>query len=213
MAIWSAAAAPLGEVEPVDTILAEAVASELAVDAHELSAEQLGARSVRLRREIDRLSVAVARTDAVFEATRAFRTLDPSCTKASQWLATQTRVPIKQARAAYRQARRLALLTTIQAAVIAGTMTLWHAASVAKLAASPARVRRLRLDAADLTEAAERSAPSSGSDCVLGPRSTSPPKSRARRRRPRKPAVCRSADPSRVSRGSRLGWRRWPEPR
>ncbi|HUW02688.1 MAG TPA: HNH endonuclease signature motif containing protein [Acidimicrobiales bacterium] len=154
MTVWSAVEAPRGEVEPDGAVLADAVASELAVDVHELSAEQLGARSLRLRAGIDALSVAVARTDAAFESSRGFRALDPSCTKASQWLIKQTGIPIKQAREAYRRARRLALLPALQAAVVVGAVTFWHACTIARLASSPARTRRLRIDVDLLVEAA-----------------------------------------------------------
>lgn len=154
MSVWSALEAPVGEVEPDDSALCEAVQSELAVDVHELSPEQLGARSLRLRAQTDRLTVAVARTDAAFESSRAFRTLDPSCAKASQWLTKQTGLPVKQARAAYRRARRLMLLPALQVAVIAGVVTWWHATAVVKLASSPARVRRLRTDMGVLADAA-----------------------------------------------------------
>jgi hypothetical protein len=154
MGVWSALAAPVVEVEPDGSVVSEAVASELAVDVHELSAEQLGARSLRLRAQVDGLLVAVARTDATFESSRAFRTLDPSCVKASQWLTKQTGLPVKQARAAYRKARRLMLLPALQLAVIAGVATWWHASAVVKLASSPARVQQLRDDVGLLVEAA-----------------------------------------------------------
>ena len=142
MSVWSPSEARPGVVEPEPGLLSDAIGSELAVDDAELSAAQLGARSLRLRRQVDGLLVAIARTDAEFEKRRAFRDLDPTCTKASQWLAKQTRVPVDQARAAYRRARRLALLPALQTAVIAGVISFWHATAMTKLAASPARWTR-----------------------------------------------------------------------
>ncbi len=154
MPVWSPSEARPGVVEPEPGQLSDAIGSELAVDDAELSAAQLGARSLRLRCQVDGLLVAIARTDAEFEKRRAFRDLDPTCTKASQWLAKQTRVPVDQARAAFRRARRLALLPALQAAVIGGLISFWHATAMTKVASSPARIRRLRADVDVLVVAA-----------------------------------------------------------
>jgi hypothetical protein len=129
--------------EPAPGVLHGAVEDELGVDVRELDPAELGDRCLRLRRERDRLEVAIARSDAELESSRSFVRLG-SHAKASQWLSAQTGLPAKAARAAFRRARRLALLPGLQAAVIAGVVSMWHAGVLVDEASSPARVRALR---------------------------------------------------------------------
>lgn len=131
------------DVEPDREVLEGALSKELGVDVYELSAPQLGDRSLWLRSQRDRLDVALAVTDGEFERSRAYVKLDPACTKASQWLAAQLGVPVAVARDAYRSARRLRLLPLLTQAVVAGVITGWHALRVAGACANVVRLRRM----------------------------------------------------------------------
>ena len=143
---------------PDPAALHAAVDAELAVDVYELNAEQLGHRCLVLRAERDRLEVAIASTDAVFERTRAYARLDPSCTKASQWLAKQLHTPVAVARKAYRHARRLCLLPGVRDAVIGGVVSGWHATRLTNACANIVRARQMAINETDfITMAGELS--------------------------------------------------------
>ena len=131
------------DVEPDHDVLSAVIAAELAVDDLELDAESLAGRCLRLRRERDRLDVAIARADSAFERSRAFRRLPGGCTKASQWLAANGEMSVSAARAAVRHARRLCQLPVLMDAVVSGAMSGWQARQVTAAGSTPDRLTTL----------------------------------------------------------------------
>lgn len=132
--------------EPDPSSLALAIDAEVTVDPGELDDAELGARSLRLRRERDRLEMAIAATDAEFERIRAFCRLDPKMASAAQWLAVQLSIPKQVAQQSYRFAARLRLVPMVFAAVLAGEMTRWHASKVTGACVNAVRTRRMSED-------------------------------------------------------------------
>lgn len=129
--------------QPDPMVLHEAITTELDVDDFELTAQALATRSLRLRKQRDRLDVAIARTDNAFEKSRAFTRLGGTWSTAPQWLADNGRMSIKRARADFRYGRRLAQLTTIMAAVVGGIMSGWQARRLCNAASTADRLRNL----------------------------------------------------------------------